>query len=103
MGAEACGEVNIAIATSHAIRQPRHGRFAYAVTSEGEQMTAARLQELQEMAAKLLATAGELPPGQDHHNALREIDKFRAKIATLQGVGLRSAQQPPRQREPSGQ
>jgi hypothetical protein len=51
-------------------------------------MRAARLQELQEMAAKLLATAGELPPGQDHHNALREIGRFRAQIAALQGPDL---------------
>jgi hypothetical protein len=46
-------------------------------------MRAARLQELEEMAAKLLATARELPPGQDHHNALREIGRFRAQIAAL--------------------
>ncbi len=36
------------------------------------------------MAAKLLATTGELPPGQDHYNALREIGRFRAQIAALQ-------------------
>jgi hypothetical protein len=41
------------------------------------------------MAAKLLATAGELPPGQDHHNALREIGRFRVQIAVLQGADLR--------------
>jgi hypothetical protein len=55
-------------------------------------MRAARLQELQEMAVKLLATARELPPGQDHHNALREIERFRAQIAALQGTDLRPAQ-----------
>jgi hypothetical protein len=58
-------------------------------------MRAARLQELQEMAAKLLATAAELPPGQDHHNALREIARFRAQIAALQHVELRPAQPVP--------
>jgi hypothetical protein len=52
-------------------------------------MRAARLQELAEIAAKLLATAGELPPGQDHHNALREIGRFRVQIAALQGADLR--------------
>jgi hypothetical protein len=57
--------------------------------AEGEEMRAARLQELQEMAAKLLATAGEIPPGQDRHNALREIGRFRAQIAALQGADLR--------------
>jgi hypothetical protein len=57
--------------------------------AEGEEMRAARLQELQEMAAKLLATAGELPPGQEHHNALREIGRFRVQIAVLQGADLR--------------
>jgi hypothetical protein len=55
-------------------------------------MREARLQELQEMAAKLLATARELPPGQDHHNALREIGRFRAQIAALKGADLRPAQ-----------
>jgi hypothetical protein len=55
-------------------------------------MREARLQELQEMAAKLLATARELPPGQDHHNALREIGRFRAQIAALEGVDLPPAQ-----------
>jgi hypothetical protein len=55
-------------------------------------MRAAKLQELQEMAAKLLVTAGELPPGQDHHNALREIGRFCAQIAVLQGADLRTPQ-----------
>jgi hypothetical protein len=52
--------------------------------SEDDEMRAARLQELWDMAAKLLATACELPPGQDRHNALREIGRFRARIVGLQ-------------------
>jgi hypothetical protein len=55
-------------------------------------MRVTKLQELEEMAAKLLTTARELPPGQDHHNALREIGRFRAQIAALQGAHLRPAQ-----------
>ena len=55
-------------------------------------MRATRLQELQEMAAKLLATARELPSGQHRHNALREIGRFRARIAALKGADLRPAQ-----------
>jgi hypothetical protein len=55
-------------------------------------MRAAKLLELEEMAAKLLATARQLPPGQDHHNALREIGRFRAQIAVLRGADLRPAQ-----------
>jgi hypothetical protein len=54
-------------------------------------MRAARLQELQEMAEKLLATACELPSGQDRHNALREIERFRARISGLRRSDLRSA------------
>jgi len=54
------------------------------------------MQELEEMATKLLATARELPPGQDHHNALREIARFRAQIAALQGADLRPAQRGPK-------
>jgi hypothetical protein len=52
-------------------------------------MRSSRLQELEEIAAKLLATARELPPGQDHHNALREIARFLAQIAALQAADLR--------------
>lgn len=49
-------------------------------------MRGARLQELEGIAAKLLATARELPPGQERHNALREIGRFRAQIAALEGA-----------------
>ena len=56
-------------------------------------MRTAKLQELEQMAAKLLATARKLPPGQDHHNALREIGRFRAQIAALKGADLPPAQQ----------
>ena len=51
-------------------------------------MREARLQELEEMAKKLLATARALPPGQDRHNALCEIGRFHAQIAILQGADL---------------
>jgi hypothetical protein len=54
-------------------------------------MRATRLQELEEMGTKLQATAHELPSGQDRHNALREIGRFRARIAALQGADLRPA------------
>jgi hypothetical protein len=47
-------------------------------------MRAARLKELEGMAAKLLETARKLPPGQDRHNALQEIGRFRARITALQ-------------------
>ena len=47
-------------------------------------MRAARLKELEEMAAKLLETARKLPSGQDRHNALQEIERFRARITALQ-------------------
>jgi len=40
-------------------------------------MRAAKLQELEEMAAELWATARKLPSGQDRHNALQEIGRFR--------------------------
>jgi hypothetical protein len=54
-------------------------------------MRSSRLQELLEMAERLLVAAHKLPPGQDHHNALREIGRFRVQIAVLQGVDLRRA------------
>jgi hypothetical protein len=59
-------------------------------------MRAARLQELEEMAAKLLATARDLPSGQDRHNALREIGRFRARIAALEATDLRPARLGPK-------
>jgi hypothetical protein len=43
-------------------------------------MTAERLQELKEMAATLLATARNLPPGQERRNALHQIGRFRLRI-----------------------
>jgi hypothetical protein len=59
---------------------------------EGDgEMRAARLQELGELLAMLLETARELPPGQDRHNALQEIARFRARIIGLQRQDLRSA------------
>ena len=57
-------------------------------------MTAARLKELEEMAARLLETARKLPSGQDRDNALQEIERFRARITALQRLDLRSAQSP---------
>src|SRR5450759_2596216 len=61
-----------------------------AAEGEGE-MRATKLQELEEMAAKLLATVRKLPPGPDRHNILQEIGRFRAQIFSLQGVGMRPA------------
>jgi hypothetical protein len=57
-------------------------------------MRAARLKELEEMAAKLLETARKLPSGQDRHNALQEIERFRARITAQQRLDLPSAQSP---------
>jgi hypothetical protein len=53
-------------------------------------MRATKLQELEEMATKLLATARKLPPGPDRHNILQEIGRFRAQIIALQSAGLRA-------------
>ncbi len=61
-----------------------------ALSSSGleEEMRAARLKELEEMAAKLLETARKLPSEQDRHNALQEIEGFRARITALQLKGM---------------
>jgi hypothetical protein len=55
-------------------------------------MRATELQELEEMAEKLLATARKLPPGQDLYNALQEIGRFRVQIAALQSADLQPTQ-----------
>ncbi len=57
-------------------------------------MRAARLKELEEMAAKLLETARKLPSEQDRHNALQEIEGFRARITALQLKGMAQSPQP---------
>ena len=53
---------------------------------EGE-VTATKLQELEEIAAELLATARKLPPGPDRRNMLAEIGRYRSQIISLQGPG----------------
>jgi hypothetical protein len=55
-------------------------------------MRAARLQELEETAAKLLEMASKLPAGQDRHNALLEVARFRARITDLQRQEMRSVE-----------
>jgi len=54
-------------------------------------MRATKLQEVEVMAEKLLATAQKLPAGPDR--MLKEIGRFRSQIISLQGVGLRRARQ----------
>ena len=49
---------------------------------------AARLQELEEMAARLLALARKLPPGQRRYDIMQEIRRFRVQIAALKGPEL---------------
>ena len=61
-----------------------------------EKMRAARLQELEEMAARLLALARKLPPGQQRHDVVREIGRFRVRIAALKGPDLRQPRRGPK-------
>src|SRR6266403_2402218 len=51
-------------------------------------MRAAGLQELEEMAARLLALARKLPPGQQRHDIVQQIGRFRVQIAALKGPDL---------------
>lgn len=46
-------------------------------------MSAPRIRELQNMAAKLSAIARKLPPGRDRDDAYQEIAKYRDKIGAL--------------------
>jgi hypothetical protein len=53
-------------------------------------MRAARLRELEEMeemAAELLATASKLPPSQERHEIFQEIRNIRAQIDSLKAKG----------------
>jgi hypothetical protein len=56
-------------------------------------MRAARLRELEEMAARLLETARKLAPGQDRHIALQEIARFRMRIMGLRRHDMRTSRQ----------
>jgi len=57
--------------------------------------TLTEMQDLEAMAAKLLKTARKLPSGQDRHNALQEIGRFRARITALQRLsGMAQSPQP---------
>ena len=49
--------------------------------------TRKEMQDLEAMAAKLLATARKLPSGQDRHGILKQIGKFRARITALKAKG----------------
>jgi hypothetical protein len=57
---------------------------------------AARLQELEEMAARLLALARKLPPGQQRYDMVRQIGRFRVRIAALKGPELGRPQRGPK-------
>ena len=45
------------------------------------------MQDLEELAAKLLKIARKLPPGSERHGILKEIGKFRVRITALKAKG----------------
>jgi hypothetical protein len=49
--------------------------------------TLTEMQQLEAMAAKLLKTARKLPAGPVCHDILKEIGKFRGRIAALKAKG----------------
>jgi hypothetical protein len=49
------------------------------------------LQELEEWAARLQASARKLPSGPDRHDILHEIGRFRAQVAALRISDTRPA------------
>jgi hypothetical protein len=52
------------------------------------EMSAEKLQELEEMAVRLRAIARELPLGQRRHDVIQQIRRFRKRIASLKGQDL---------------
>ena len=75
---------------------PRNMDMSPAELKAKEKMGAARMQELEEMAARLLALARKLPPGQQRHDVVREIGRFRMRIAALKGLDLRRPRRGPK-------
>ncbi|TMJ47338.1 MAG: hypothetical protein E6G85_28245 [Alphaproteobacteria bacterium] len=57
-----------------------------AVTGSADR-TLTEMQQLEAMAAKLLETARKLPAGPVCRDLLKEIEKFRVRIATLKAKG----------------
>jgi hypothetical protein len=55
------------------------------IKSSEESLT--ELQDLEAMAAKLLETARNLPPGPVRHDIFKEIGKFRERIRGLKAKG----------------
>jgi hypothetical protein len=55
-------------------------------------VSTARLQELEEIVAKLTFTARALPAGKRREGALREIEGFRVQIAALHRIDTRLAE-----------
>jgi hypothetical protein len=55
--------------------------------AEGEEMRAARLKEMEEMAVELVATARKLPPSQERHEVLQEIRNICERIDALKAKG----------------
>ena len=43
-----------------------------------------KMQDLEEMAANLLEVARKIPPGPDRHESLKEIGRFRMRVAEIQ-------------------
>ncbi len=72
--------------------------FEWGLKAKGE-MRAARLQELEEMAARLLALARKLPPGQQRHDIVQQIGRFRVQIAALKGPDLGRPHRGPKAKE----
>jgi hypothetical protein len=73
----------------------RNARKSGELKEKGK-MRAARLQELEEMAARLLVLARKLPPGQQRHDVVQEIGRFRVQIAALKGPELRRPHRRPK-------
>jgi hypothetical protein len=55
-------------------------------------VSTAKLQELEEIVAKLTFTARALPAGKHRENALREIEGFRVQIVALHRIDTRLAE-----------
>jgi hypothetical protein len=83
----------------HIIGQNQRGAVVLRQKWSRGQVDARLAKELEEMAARLLALARKLPPGQQRYDIVQQIGRFRVRIAALKGPELGRSRRGPKAKE----